>query len=82
MTLVALNGNFGDDNAAEIDALSTRILILEAALECIAREAELADRQPDLSFLTVRRIASVVRQTLEHTPPPVSQRRPLARAHR
>jgi hypothetical protein len=56
-----------DDERAErreCDALRTRVCILEAALASIAREAEVAQREPEVSFLAIHRIASVARQTI------------------
>lgn len=71
----------GADACAQRDALSTRVRILESALACIGREAELPSRRPETSFIAVRRIASVVRQSLEEPDvPPISGLRPLARA--
>lgn len=67
------------DLRIERDALQTRVRILEAALACIGREAELPSRRPETSFIAVHRIASVVRQVLEEPDsPPVSGLRPLA----
>jgi hypothetical protein len=69
------------DLRVERDALKTRVRILESALACIGREAELPSRRPETSFIAVHRIASVVRQSLERTePPPISTLRPIARA--
>ena len=71
------------DLRIERDALRTRVLLLEAALACIGREAELPSRRPETSFVAVHRIASVVRQSLEEQEPecaPVSRLRPVARA--
>ena len=48
----------------ERDALMTRVLILEASLACIEREAEIPRTLPELSFFTVQRISSVARQAL------------------
>lgn len=48
----------------ERDALMTRVLILEASLACIEREAEVPRTLPELSFFTVQRISSVARQAL------------------
>ncbi len=65
---------------AERDALLTRVRILEASLACIGRECDLPDTRPELSFVAVQRIGSVVRQAL--APPsraPASSVRPIAR---
>jgi hypothetical protein len=43
----------------ERDALQTRVKILEAALECIEREAERALAHPGIAFLVTRRVAAV-----------------------
>jgi hypothetical protein len=64
----------------ESDARRTRILILEAALACIGREAQLAEDHPELSFFAAQRIAAVVRQSLERGDAPVSHVRPIVRA--
>jgi hypothetical protein len=71
-----------NDLRLERDSLRTRVRILEAALTCIGREAELPSRRPETSFIAVHRIASVVRQSLEEEPdtPPISGLRPIARA--
>lgn len=69
------------DLRLERDALKTRVRILESALACIGREAELPSRRPETSFIAVHRIASVVRQSLEEPDcPPASGMRPIARA--
>jgi hypothetical protein len=69
------------DLRLERDALKTRVRILESALACIGREAELPSRRPETSFIAVHRIASVVRQSLEEPDAaPVSGMKPLARA--
>jgi hypothetical protein len=47
-------------------ALRTRVCILEAALDCVRREADLALGRPDISFLTLCRIASVARQSRKY----------------
>lgn len=52
------------DARLERDALRRRVLVLEAALARIGREAELPARRPETSFVAVHRIASVVRQSL------------------
>ncbi len=44
-------------------ALRTRVCILEAALACIERETDVALGRPDISFLTLCRIASIARQS-------------------
>lgn len=63
----------------ERDALRTRVRILESALACIGREAELPSRVPETSFIAVHRIASVVRQSLEEPDAtPVTGLRPVA----
>ena len=68
---------------SERDALVTRVLILEAALACIEREAEVPRTMPELSFFAVQRISSVARQALARVeavePPPRSGLRPVAR---
>lgn len=43
--------------------LRTRVCILEAALSCIQREADVALGRPDISFLTLCRIAAIARQS-------------------
>jgi hypothetical protein len=53
-------------DAPELDddrSLRTRVCILEAALACIAREADVALGRPDISFLTLCRISSIARQS-------------------
>ena len=65
---------------AERDALLTRVRILEAALACIGRECDLPDLQPELSFVAVQRIGSVVRQALAPPSAPASSVRPITRA--
>lgn len=47
---------------SERDALRTRVRILEAAIECIEREADRALVQPDIAFVVTRRVSSVARQ--------------------
>ena len=48
----------------EPSALQTRVAILEAALECIRGECDLALEVPQIAFSTMCRIASVTRQVL------------------
>jgi hypothetical protein len=76
-------GDVSPSLTSERDALMTRVLILEAALACIEREAEVPRTIPELSFFAVQRISSVARQALarvdEIEPPPRSGLRPIAR---
>jgi len=65
------------DPRMERDALRTRVRILESALACIGREAQVPLKHPETSFMVVHRIASVVRQAVEPEPPPASTRRPI-----
>lgn len=73
------------DARLERDGLRNRVRVLEAALVCIGREAELPLTCPETSFIAVHRIASVARQTLERKPLAAaastrSSRPPLARS--
>lgn len=49
---------------ADRDALQTRILILEAALACIAREADRALDEPELIVTSMCRVAAIARQAI------------------
>ncbi len=46
----------------ESDALRTRVLILEAALACVVREADRALDEPDLLLTSMCRVSAVARQ--------------------
>ena len=48
-------------NGTECDALRRRVSVLEAALARIARETEPAFQCPEVSFVTLHRIAFVAR---------------------
>ncbi len=48
-------------NGTECDALRMRVSVLEAALARIARETEPAFQCPEVSFVTLHRIAFVAR---------------------
>lgn len=48
----------------ECDALRTRVSVLEAALARIARETEPAFQCPEVSFVTIHRIAFVARRSI------------------
>lgn len=75
-------GDVSPSLTSERDALSTRVLILEAALACIEREAEIPRTIPELSFFAVQRISSVARQALarvDEVDPPRSGLRPISR---
>jgi hypothetical protein len=65
---VSLGAQMARDAESELrskrDALRTRVLILEAALACIDREAEISRDRPDASFTAVQRIGAIVRQVL------------------
>ncbi len=50
----------------ECDALRTRVSVLEAALARIARETEPAFQCPEVSFVTIHRIAFVARRTIAY----------------
>ena len=54
------------DRATFLDreTLLTRVRILEAAMECIAREAEPAFEAPEVAFMALQRVSSVARQSL------------------
>lgn len=54
----------------ERDSLLTRVRILEAAFDCIEREAERALAEPDIAFLVTRRVAAVARQARLQLPGP------------
>lgn len=60
-TLAATMGTTGDEEDDE-RSMRTRLCILEAALACIAREAEVALGRPDIAFLTMCRVSSIARQ--------------------
>jgi hypothetical protein len=49
---------------AQDNALGTRVVILEAAIEAIAREAETALDEPTVLFMTMCRISALARQAL------------------
>jgi hypothetical protein len=53
-----------NETKTECDLLRTRVSILEAALSRIAREVEPAFQCPEVSFVTIHRIAFVARATL------------------
>jgi hypothetical protein len=72
----------GIDSGASLrcdrDALYTRVLILEAALACIARESELACADAGTSFVAAQRIGAIVRQALQPADPPIARAQPDA----
>ena len=53
-----------DETKTECEALRTRVSILETALSRISREVEPAFQCPEVSFVTIHRIAFVARATL------------------
>lgn len=53
-----------DEMKMECDVLRTRVSLLEAALSRIVREVEPAFQCPEVSFVTIHRIAFVARATL------------------
>lgn len=53
-----------DEIRTECDALRSRVSMLEEAIARIAREAEPAFECPEVSFVTLHRIACVARRTI------------------
>jgi hypothetical protein len=60
------------------DALYTRVLILEAALACIARESELPSADAGASLVAAQRIGAIARQALQPARPPIARAQPDA----